>query len=78
MIKKILAALAAVGAFVSAMFFMLLKQAKTEKKFKEVENKLKESERREEQTDAMRKAENAVHKSKIPKQQAKLHISHSR
>ena len=69
MLKKILAALAAIGAFFSTIFFVLMKQAKTEQKLEVAENKLRDAERREEQTEVVRKAENAVHNS-IAKQEA--------
>ena len=69
MIKKILAVLAAIGGFFSAIFFVLMKQAKTERKLEEVQQEKKDAERREEQTEAIRKAENAVHES-IARQEA--------
>jgi hypothetical protein len=64
MLKKILAALAAIGAFVSALFFMLLKQAKNEQKIKDAEVKADAAERRADIQEAARKAENAVSKKK--------------
>lgn len=64
MLKKILAALAAIGAFFSALFYVLLKQAKDEQKIKEAEVKADAAERRAESQEAARKAENAVSKKK--------------
>ena len=63
MIKKILAILAAIGGFFSAIFFVLMKQAKTEKKLIQEQYEKNAALQREEQTNAVRKAENAVHKS---------------
>ena len=62
MLKKILAALAAIGAFFSAIFFVLMKQAKTERKLEEAENEAQEAKRRADAQEAARKAENAVAK----------------
>lgn len=69
MIKKILAVLATIGGVFSAIFFVLFKQAKLERKLEEAENEKEEAARREEQTEAVRKAENEVHKS-IAEQEA--------
>ncbi len=44
MIKKILAALAAIGAFFSAVFYVLFKQAKDEQKRQQVEAKAEKAE----------------------------------
>lgn len=60
MIKKILAVLAAVASFFSAIFYVLMKQAKTEKKLAEAEQRAQDAERREEQTEVVREAEKAV------------------
>lgn len=64
MLKKILAALAAIGAFFSALFYVLLKQAKDEQKIKDAEVKADAAERRADAMEAARKAENAVSKKK--------------
>ena len=64
MLKKILAALAAIGAFFSAIFYVLMKQAKTERKLEEAEAAAKDAERRANVQEAARKAENAVAKKK--------------
>lgn len=69
MIKKILAALAAIGAFFSALFYVLMKQAKDEQKIQEAELKAESAERRADAQDAARQAENTVHK-KIAEQEA--------
>ena len=69
MIKKILAALAAIGAFFSALFYVLMKQAKDEQKIQEAELKAESAERRADAQEAARQAENAVHK-KIAEQEA--------
>ena len=60
MLKKILAALAALGAFFSAIFYVLMKQAKTERKLEEAETAVKEAQRRADTQEAARQAENAV------------------
>lgn len=59
MIKKILAALAAIGGVLSTVFFVLFKQAKLEQKNTKLENELKDEKRRADATEALRKAENA-------------------
>lgn len=64
MLKKILAALAAIGAFFSALFYVLMKQAKDEQKIKDAEVKADAAERRADAMEAARKAENAVSKKK--------------
>lgn len=64
MLKKILAALAAIGAFFSALFYVLLRQAKDEQKIKDAEVKADAAERRADAMEAARKAENAVSKKK--------------
>lgn len=69
MIKKILAALAAAGAFFSAVFFVLFKQAKLEHKLEQAESEKEDAARRENQINVVRGAENAVHKS-IAEQEA--------
>lgn len=69
MIKKILAILATIGSVFSAIFYVLMKQARTERKLEEVENEKDAALRREEQTEVIRKAENEVHKS-IAQQEA--------
>lgn len=43
MIKKILAALAAIGAFFSAVFYVLFKQAKDEQKIQQAEAKAEQA-----------------------------------
>lgn len=69
MIKKILAVLTAIGGVFSAIFYVLFKQAKTERKLVEEQYEKAAAQKREEQSEAARKAENAVHKS-IAKQEA--------
>ena len=64
MLKKILAALAAIGAFFSAIFYVLMKQAKTERKLEEAEARAENAERQAATQEAARKAENAVSKKK--------------
>ena len=44
MIKKILAILAGIGAFFSALFYVLFKQAKDEQKIQQLEAKAKQAE----------------------------------
>ena len=62
MLKKILAALAAIGAFFSAVFYVLMRQAKDEQKIKELQAAAEKAESRADAIDAARKAENAVSK----------------
>jgi hypothetical protein len=62
MLKKILAALAAIGAFFSAIFYVLMKQAKAERKLEEAEAEAKQAESRADAMEAARNAENAVSK----------------
>lgn len=64
MLKKILAALAAIGAFFSALFYVLMKQAKDEQKIKEAEVKAEQAQSRADVQEAARNAENAVSKKK--------------
>lgn len=64
MLKKILAALAAIGAFFSAVFYVLMKQAKDEQKIKEAEEKAEKAQSRADVQEAARNAENAVSKKK--------------
>ena len=64
MLKKILAALAAIGAFFSALFYVLMKQAKDEQKIKEAEVKAEKAQSRADVQEAARNAENAVSKKK--------------
>ena len=60
MIKKILAALAGLGAFFSALFFVLFKQAKTEQKLMKVEDEKEEAQKKVETLETVREAEKAV------------------
>lgn len=62
MLKKILAALAAIGAFFSAIFYVLMRQAKAERKQEEAEAEAKQAESRADAMEAARNAENAVSK----------------
>lgn len=64
MLKKILAALAAIGAFFSALFYVLMKQAKDKQKIKEAEVKAEKAQSRADVQEAARNAENAVSKKK--------------
>lgn len=64
MLKKILAALAAIGAFFSALFYVLMRQAKDEQKIKEAEVKAEKAQSRADVQEAARNAENAVSKKK--------------
>lgn len=64
MLKKILAALAALGAGASAIFYVLMRQAKDERERQEAELAAENAERRADAIDAARKAENAVSKKK--------------
>ena len=63
MLKKILAALAAIGAFFSALFFMLFRQAKLEKKIEEAEYKAQKQEERAENIRQLYDMQTAVHKT---------------
>ena len=64
MFKKILAVFAAIGAFFSALFYVLMKQAKDEQRIKEAEVKAEQAQSRADTQEAARKAENAVSKKK--------------
>ena len=64
MLKKILAALAAIGAFFSAIFYVLMKQAKIERKLEEEKAEAEQARRIADAEEAARKAENAVAKKK--------------
>lgn len=68
-LTKLLAVFAGLGAFFSAVFFVLFKQAKSEKEINELKQDKADAVRREETTEAVRQAENAVHNS-IAKQEA--------
>ena len=63
MLKKILAALAALGAGLSAIFYVLMKQAKDQREAEEAEARAENAERRADAEAAARKAEEAVAKS---------------
>lgn len=63
-LTKILAVFAGLGAFFSAVFYVLLRQAKDEQKIKDAEAKADAAERRADAMEAARKAENAVSKKK--------------
>lgn len=67
MLAKILAGLAALSSFASAILIVLLKKAKAENEKAEIEAQRVKAEA--DQIEAMRKAENAVHKS-IAEQEA--------
>lgn len=69
MIKKILAILAAIGGFFSAVFFLLFRQAKTEQKVIKAEAQAKDANERADKVEVVRKAENAVAQS-IARQEA--------
>jgi len=64
MLKKILAGLAALGATLSAIFYVLMKQAKEERKVEAALAAAQDAERRADAQEAARKAENAVTKKK--------------
>ena len=64
MLKKILAALAALGAGASAIFYVLMRQAKDERERQEAELAAENAERRADAIEAARQAENAVSKKK--------------
>lgn len=64
MLKKILAALAAIGAFFSALFYVLMRQVKEEKKALQAEAAEEQARRIADAQEAARKAENAVSKKK--------------
>lgn len=74
MIKKILAILAGVGAFFSALFYVLFKQAKDEKKYMEEHWKREEAEKQLEAERVAREAEQnvAAKKSELEKEDKKL------
>lgn len=74
MLKKILAALAAIGGFLSAIFYVLMKQAKTERKLEEAEARAEQAERIANTEKAAREAEAAVAKKKteLEKEDAEL------
>ena len=74
MIKKILAALAAVGAFFSALFYVLFKQAKDERKYVEEHWKREEAEKQLEAERAAREAEQnaANRRCELAKEDEKL------
>ena len=63
MLKKILAVLAAIGSFFSALFFVLFKQAKLEHKIDEAERKALDAEQRSETIRQLYDMETAVHKT---------------
>ncbi|MBO7733374.1 MAG: hypothetical protein J6S67_12490 [Methanobrevibacter sp.] len=65
MIKKILAILAAIGGFFSAIFYVLMKQAKDQKKAEEKENEALKT-----NLDAVKAAEEAV--TEVRKQNEEL------
>ena len=46
MLKKILAVFAAIGGFFSAIFYVLMKEARTERKLEEAEAEARDSNRR--------------------------------
>ena len=64
MLKKILTALAAIGAFFSAYFYVLMKQAKIERKLEEEKAEAEQARRVANAEEAARKAEAAVAKKK--------------
>lgn len=64
MLKRILAALAAIGSVASAVLFILLKKFKSDNERDAAEAKAKDAERRADAQEAARKAENAVSKKK--------------
>ena len=64
MLKKILATLAALGAALSAVFYVLLRQSKEERKVEEAEKRAADAERIAEAQTAAREAESAVAKKK--------------
>ena len=74
MIKKILAVLAAIGGFFSAIFYVLMKQAKAERKLEEAEARAEQAERIADTQTAAREVEAAVAKRKteLEKEDAEL------
>lgn len=74
MLKKILAALAAIGGFLSAIFYVLMKQAKAERKLEEAEARAEQAERIADTEKAAREAESAVavKKTELEKEDEKL------
>lgn len=62
MLKKILAVFAAIGAFFSAIFYVLMKEARTERKLEEAEAKASNAESRADAQETARKAEEAAAK----------------
>lgn len=74
MLKKILAVLAAIGGFLSAIFYVLMKQAKTERKLEEAEARAEQAERIADTEKAAREAESAVavKKTELEKEDEKL------
>ena len=62
MLKKILAVLAAIGGFFSAIFYVLMKEARTERKLEEAEAEARDANRRAEAQEVARKAEEAAAK----------------
>ena len=74
MFKKILAALAAIGGFLSAIFYVLMKQAQTERKIEEAEARADQAERIADTEKAAREAESAVtvKKTELEKEDEKL------
>ena len=74
MLKKILAALTALGAGLSAVFYVLMKQAKDEQKVQKANAAAENAERRADAQESARKAENAVAKkrSELEAEDAKL------
>lgn len=74
MVKKILAVLAAIGGFFSAIFYVLMKQAKAEQKLEEAEARAEQAERIADTQTAAREAEAAVAKKKteLEKEDAEL------
>lgn len=70
MLKKILAVLAAIGGFFSALFFVLFKQAKLEQKIDEAERKAQDAEQRAENIRQLYDIETAVHKTITDKEKA--------
>ena len=63
MLKKILAVLAAIGGFFSAVFFVLFKQAKLEQKIEQAEEKARLEEERAENIRQLYDIQTAVHKT---------------
>jgi hypothetical protein len=63
MIKKLLAILSAAGAFFSAVFYVLYKQAKDERKIAELEAEKKQAEEKAAATEAVNKANEKIAES---------------